>query len=202
MPQEHNFVPFAIVTVVICVPTYLLIGSLNTTEGLKFWQELFAALFKHPANAIVRLAKLPGKIFYPDVSRASSRRGSMSSLYAESIDSDYDQKPERLRHRSQSAMNAIAARTGKMPVTRPRTDTMETGKSAEELSKLGELQAKSPDRSDATVRFHGVANNSQAGIQEKTDEMDSQESKADGTTGMKIDGRTIKDRWDRTVLAE
>lgn len=37
MPQNDSFHPFAIVTVIICVPTYMLIGSLNTTTGLQFW---------------------------------------------------------------------------------------------------------------------------------------------------------------------
>ena len=39
MPPDDNFVPFGIVIVIICLPTYLLIGSLNTTQGMKFWRQ-------------------------------------------------------------------------------------------------------------------------------------------------------------------
>ena len=39
MPQNDNFVRFGIVTLVVCFPTYLLIGSLNTDRGFKFWTQ-------------------------------------------------------------------------------------------------------------------------------------------------------------------
>lgn len=38
MPPEDSFRPFGIVIVIICVPTYMLIGSLNTTSGVHFWR--------------------------------------------------------------------------------------------------------------------------------------------------------------------
>lgn len=38
MPQEHNFRDFAIVMASVCVPFLFLIGSLNTTSGMEFWQ--------------------------------------------------------------------------------------------------------------------------------------------------------------------
>lgn len=37
MPQNDSFKSFGIVFAVTCVPTYMLIGSLNTTSGLQFW---------------------------------------------------------------------------------------------------------------------------------------------------------------------
>jgi hypothetical protein len=52
MPPEDSFNPFGIVIVIICLPTYMLIGSLNTTRGLKFWSEKTQTLFRHIANAI------------------------------------------------------------------------------------------------------------------------------------------------------
>lgn len=38
MPQEGNFDDFAIVMSVVCIPFFLLIGSLNTTSGMAFWR--------------------------------------------------------------------------------------------------------------------------------------------------------------------
>ncbi|KAI4192388.1 MAG: hypothetical protein LQ346_004337 [Caloplaca aetnensis] len=38
MPPDDDFHPFGIVTAVICIPTYMLIGSLNTTSGVHFWR--------------------------------------------------------------------------------------------------------------------------------------------------------------------
>lgn len=41
MPQNANFIHFAIVTVTICIPSYLLIFSLNSDT----WQERYKAMF-------------------------------------------------------------------------------------------------------------------------------------------------------------
>jgi hypothetical protein len=38
MPTEHQFKVFGIVMATVCVPFFLLIGSLNTTSGMEFWQ--------------------------------------------------------------------------------------------------------------------------------------------------------------------
>ena len=43
--QQSTFKPFGIVLTIICVPTYMLIGSLNTTSGLQFWTQKTNALF-------------------------------------------------------------------------------------------------------------------------------------------------------------
>ena len=45
MDPQDDFVRFGIVTVVICVPTYMLIGSLNTGSGFEFWTRLFTRNF-------------------------------------------------------------------------------------------------------------------------------------------------------------
>ena len=44
MPPGDSFRPFGIVTVIICVPTYFLIGSLNSNRGMKLAQEKTQAL--------------------------------------------------------------------------------------------------------------------------------------------------------------
>lgn len=39
LPQDGDFTTFGIVTAVICLPTYLLVGSMNTDGGMRFWQK-------------------------------------------------------------------------------------------------------------------------------------------------------------------
>ncbi len=55
MSPDDSFKPFGIVTVIICLPTYMLILSLNTTRGLEFWREKTRALFRYIAGAITFL---------------------------------------------------------------------------------------------------------------------------------------------------
>ena len=45
MDPNENFVRFGIVTATICVPTYFLIGSLNTESGFEFWTEKMHRVF-------------------------------------------------------------------------------------------------------------------------------------------------------------
>ena len=44
MNPNDSFIPFAIVTVAICVPTYFLIGSLNSNRGMKLFQAKTTAM--------------------------------------------------------------------------------------------------------------------------------------------------------------
>lgn len=37
MPTDSGFHNFAIVMTTVCIPFFLLIGSLNTTKGMEFW---------------------------------------------------------------------------------------------------------------------------------------------------------------------
>lgn len=41
MPQEHEFNVFGIVMSTVCIPFFFLIGSLNTTQGMKFWRSKY-----------------------------------------------------------------------------------------------------------------------------------------------------------------
>jgi len=49
MDPNDSFIRFGVVSLAVCLPTYMLIGSLNTNRGFKFWTEkihgLFSALF-------------------------------------------------------------------------------------------------------------------------------------------------------------
>lgn len=52
MPSEIQFKDFAITMVTVCVPFFLLIGSLNTTSGMEFWRSkwhiMLAWIFRNP----------------------------------------------------------------------------------------------------------------------------------------------------------
>jgi hypothetical protein len=39
MPTAHQFKWFGIVMALVCVPFFVLIGSLNTTSGMEFWRK-------------------------------------------------------------------------------------------------------------------------------------------------------------------
>lgn len=45
MPPNDNFVRFGIITLVICLPTYMLIGSLGSESGFQFWKKHLGLLF-------------------------------------------------------------------------------------------------------------------------------------------------------------
>ncbi|KAG4433777.1 hypothetical protein IFR05_010744 [Cadophora sp. M221] len=52
MPNKIQFKDFAITMVAVCVPFFLLIGSLNTTSGMEFWRSkwhiMLAWIFRNP----------------------------------------------------------------------------------------------------------------------------------------------------------
>lgn len=39
MPSNHFFKWFAVTMVTVCIPFFLMIGSLNTTSGMEFWRK-------------------------------------------------------------------------------------------------------------------------------------------------------------------
>lgn len=57
--KYESFVPFGITTLVICLPTYMLIGSLNTTSGLQFWSHRTRTFFNRIGHllTILRFSK-------------------------------------------------------------------------------------------------------------------------------------------------
>ncbi|KAL8690958.1 MAG: hypothetical protein Q9218_003716 [Villophora microphyllina] len=96
MPPGDSFHPFGIVTAVICLPTYMLIGSLNTTSGVHFWRtktkQFFSLTGRMFANLFALFGYRPQWANYPPDAQAN-----YASL-----------RP--LQHRSQSAREGMAAR--------------------------------------------------------------------------------------------
>ena len=95
MDPDDSFRPFGIVTAVICLPTYMLIGSLNTTSGIQFWRmktkQLFSLIGRMFANLLALFGYGPAPQAQPDYTSI---------------------KP--LQQRSQSAREGMAAR-GNLP---------------------------------------------------------------------------------------
>jgi hypothetical protein len=50
-PPDSSFTPFTITIVCICVPTYFVIGCLNTTKGMNLAYEKMGSLAAHVHNA-------------------------------------------------------------------------------------------------------------------------------------------------------
>lgn len=81
MPQKHDYWMFAIVISTVCVPFFILIGSLNTTRGMRFWREQFLMIF-HFAGLMVAWIGSCG------------RRKNV----VESIDSDMEAETQQITH--------------------------------------------------------------------------------------------------------
>lgn len=105
MPPDDNFVPFGIVIVIICVPTYLLIGSLNTTRGMQFWRERTMDLFR-----------LVGKLFMHVFTFFRPQSEKSKKLRQQFADPEDEKTPEpdpsSSMPRTQSALEGMAIRRG------------------------------------------------------------------------------------------
>ncbi|TVY17373.1 hypothetical protein LARI1_G004803 [Lachnellula arida] len=52
MPTQHQFKWFGIVMATVCIPFFLLIGSLNTTSGMEFWRSKWQYLLSYISHAL------------------------------------------------------------------------------------------------------------------------------------------------------
>lgn len=82
MPPNNSFHLFGIVTVAVCLPTYLLIGFVNTRSGPKWWSRVIGRFF---ARGLTKFAKFLTLFGYsptwikPYVQVSDSERGKTSS---------------------------------------------------------------------------------------------------------------------------
>ncbi|KAI4257307.1 MAG: hypothetical protein L6R42_005756 [Xanthoria sp. 1 TBL-2021] len=109
MNPDEGFLHFGIVTTVICVPTYFLIGSLNTTSGAHFWRKKTQQFFAAIGEAFVKVLAFFG--YRPQwANRPSSFHSDLSNT-----------RP--LQRRSQSAREGMAARDYISPPPTSPTNT-------------------------------------------------------------------------------
>ena len=112
MNPDDTFVPFGIVTACICFPTYLLIGSLNTTKGLQFWSQKPEALIHRLGRLAANLLAFFG--YRPNWTRPFQARqtpNSKSSSPTYEQEGDLPRRARRYAH-SFSTYEGIAARGG------------------------------------------------------------------------------------------
>ncbi|KAI4120362.1 MAG: hypothetical protein LQ338_007071 [Usnochroma carphineum] len=110
MDPNQSFHPFGIVTAVICIPTYMLIGSLNTTSGVEFWRGKTRQFFSFIGGMITNFFLYFG--YTPEWAQQPS------------IPQPGPSAVRPLQTRSQSAREGLIAR-GNIPgvVTSPTTPT-------------------------------------------------------------------------------
>lgn len=78
MPQEKHYKIFAIVTVTVCVPFFVLIGSLNTNRGMHFWRTKSSIAFAQVSDFFAWVAR-GGKQKEPGLISAKSFDSTSSS---------------------------------------------------------------------------------------------------------------------------
>jgi hypothetical protein len=97
MPPDADFWKFGVVIATVCVPFFLLIGSMNTNRGMKFWTEQFGSFFLYAARIFMWMRK-----------PKSTRKSSTTSMTSENSNEMLHKQG-----RSLSASEGIARRTGR-----------------------------------------------------------------------------------------
>jgi hypothetical protein len=71
MPSKKHFTIFGIVTATVCIPFFVLIGSLNTNKGMQFWKSKTKAAFETSGEFFAWIAR-GGKSKEPGLVSAKS----------------------------------------------------------------------------------------------------------------------------------
>ncbi|OMP86659.1 hypothetical protein BK809_0003831 [Diplodia seriata] len=95
MSTEHTFWEFGTVLVVVCVPFFLLIGSLNTTKGYEFWKARCKEVMKTSLWFLAFMSGLAPKASRPQKAQEEEEKGDVPSPYARrrSCASDVPERP-------------------------------------------------------------------------------------------------------------
>ncbi|KAL8849157.1 MAG: hypothetical protein Q9221_005834 [Calogaya cf. arnoldii] len=173
MDPEEGFTNFGIVTAVICVPTYFLIGSLNTTSGAHFWRkktkQFFAALSEMLVNFFAFFGYRPQWANRP------------SSFHSDPANT----RP--LQRRSQSAREGMAARENVLPPLASPTNTNPFNRRPT-LSPNANKEERSQDdlhhtATTTTVQFEEDQDNGPKHLIRKLDQGDHRKSSWGSTNG-------------------
>lgn len=101
MSTEHTFWEFGTVLVVVCVPFFLLIGSLNTTKGYEFWKARCKEVMKTCLWFLAFMSGLAPKTSRPQKGQKQEEKeeGPNANPYARrrSCASDRQQRPRMQR---------------------------------------------------------------------------------------------------------
>ncbi|KAL9600440.1 MAG: hypothetical protein Q9219_003193 [cf. Caloplaca sp. 3 TL-2023] len=137
MPQNDSFHAFGIVTAVICLPTYMLIGSLNTNSGVHFWRRKTRQFFSFIGRIFTKVFAFFG--------------------YNQNNTHIDPSAPRPLQYRSQSARDGMLAR-GNIPgmATSPTTPLIHHRPTISPLttSRDGSSQNNLPRMLTATSTVH------------------------------------------------
>ncbi|KKY15286.1 putative mg2+ transporter zinc transport protein [Phaeomoniella chlamydospora] len=106
MPPDDNFVPFGIVTVIICMPTYLMIASLNTHKGYRWWQNRILDVY----HKFLQFCHFIWLKIIRDEEKAQRIWARMAEVVEQRDGDNGDPSRPRPRLRTQTTLAAMAAR--------------------------------------------------------------------------------------------
>ncbi|TVY80629.1 hypothetical protein LSUE1_G003971, partial [Lachnellula suecica] len=118
MPTEHQFKLFGIVMATVCIPFFLLIGSLNTTIGMEFWRAKWHQLLSYISHT---LSKPPS---------SSARK---QKIIAEQHKNQ--ERIEKIKRRSLSTSQAIQIRSAQVKPSPALSTAGSTSKEPTETEK-------------------------------------------------------------------
>lgn len=125
MPTEHQFKWFGITMATVCIPFFLLIGSLNTTSGMEFWRSKWHQIRDYISHlAAAAAAAVASDKNKREVGQRQGRGQGQGK-------SRNQQRIERVKQLSLSAssraMTGLGARTISPATAQPRSDGPATG---------------------------------------------------------------------------
>ena len=132
MPTEHEFNIFGIVMTTVCVPFFFLIGSLNTTQGMRFWRSRYhAVIAKVFSRKIKGDETIDGKSDKDDQSENEERPRKFIVMFFIIVfmicwfQANSPAAPPKMHKRTHSANISIEKRKGQLkPLAKPEMTPM------------------------------------------------------------------------------